>query len=253
MRSPRREGHDALSSTAPPSPFQEDPFHLGPGEVGAPDPHLPAVCPERDGDERRKEFQGLGLCEVVGYYPAPPPERLRFYLHPLPGAHVLDGESPEYEHAPGCEHPADLRCQGETVGGGQVAGEMNQEDHIKHPIPEGEVAGIAQDKLCRRRRGVPAGEEEGLPGDLDRNHVQRASGERRQGLSVPAADFKDSGIGGDLRERRRGSSPEAPPPAVVLVPRGWISGHGSEVDARRHNVSDVQTMAGCSETALRRG
>jgi len=98
--------------------------------------------------------------------------------------------------------------------------DMDQDDRIERRIPKRQVPGVGNgERGCRRSR-VPPGEGDGTGRDVDRGHARVPPDECSEGLAVPAADLKDGGIGGEVRERRRRSAPEVSPPPVVLVPGG---------------------------------
>src|SRR5690606_32936057 len=65
----------------------KDRFNLGPGQVPAPDPQLPAVGPDQKQGERCKEICHLGFGEVVGDDPTPPAEGLLLDLCPFSSTH----------------------------------------------------------------------------------------------------------------------------------------------------------------------
>ena len=77
----RRTGYRGAQVPAPRLPsLPKHRFDLGPGEIPAPDPHLPAVRPDRDGGERCEEYCHLSLGEVVSDDAAPSAECLRLCL-----------------------------------------------------------------------------------------------------------------------------------------------------------------------------
>lgn len=206
-------------------------FNLCAGEIPPPDSHLPAVRPDQGGGKRRKEVSHLVFGEVVGDDAVAPLEGLVLRLHPLPGTHILDGETPEEGRSAGHKNPADLGRHGSPARPGQVAGDVDQEDRVERFPAKREAPGIGNGKAGRRRLRAPPGEGDGMGGDVDCGREGGAPDERREGLAVPAAEFQDGGAGGEVRERRRGSAPEVPPPLVVLVPGGCAIGHAANVGA----------------------
>ncbi len=211
--------------------FHKLPLDLGPGEGPAPDPHLPAVCPDLNRGKRCKEFRRLGFGEVVGDDAVSSPEGPVLRLDAFIGTHILDREIPEEYRASGPEHPADLGRYGYSARNAQVTDSVDEEDRIERPVAKRQEPSIADGEAGYRRVRVPPGKGDGVGRDVDRCHPPGQAGEGGEGLAVPATDLKDGGIDRENRERRRRSAPEVSTPPVIVIPGGCMIGHASNVGA----------------------
>jgi len=83
----------------------------------------------------------------VGDDPPAPPEGHRLHLLPLTRPHVIDPELEEEEPPSSSQDPGRLRRGPVSIALSKVAEDVEGDDGVEAPLPEGEVAGVRRDEI----------------------------------------------------------------------------------------------------------